>query len=78
MPFHAFIPKAENVYIEMAGLLTCLSRCVFPSLQTVTRLLRALMKLTAAGTVQEFHLIPFYAGKRKLPAYHFAAKIEKR
>jgi len=47
----------------MAGLLTCFPRNVFPSFQTVTVVLRAFMKLTAAGTVQDLHLIPFYTGK---------------
>ena len=44
----------------MAGFLTCFSLSAFPLINsTVTfRMLKDLSKLTAAGTVQDLHLIP--------------------
>jgi hypothetical protein len=68
----AFIPKALFNIMQKAGLLTY-SRCdslPIPSLRdSGKRYRKALKELTAAGTVPDFHGIPYYdaaSGKEAL------------
>ncbi len=60
----AFIPKAENADGIMAGLLTCSlpQRLPIPRGEQWPGMSWKLSELTAAGTVQDFHLIPCCAG----------------
>ncbi len=76
--FHSRLyPEDIEFMFEVAGLLTYLPRNVFPSFDSDLST-PGLVRLTAAGTVQDSHLIPFYDGKRKLPTYHFGDKGIKK
>ena len=57
--YSAFFPESVNSLI-VAGFLTYSSLNAFPSLLRASDIVfKVLIELTAAGTVQAFHLIPF-------------------
>jgi len=47
----------------MAGLLTFSICTAFPLLKTVAAVVQKTAEITAAGTVQDLHLIPYYPEK---------------
>jgi hypothetical protein len=64
-----FYPEAENIVAVTAGLLTYSSwkRLPIPfSSGTVAEIVPDLTEITAAGTVVDFHNVPFSSGHKKL------------
>ena len=59
-------PAGVNLIPVMAGLLTRPSRRAFPALHQ-WQVAATLRGLTAAGTVPDFHRVPFSFGRRKPP-----------
>jgi len=57
-PF-AFFPESYMVKLLLAGLLTYTGFVWSSRVNSDLRINKTLMVLTAAGTVQDFHLIPF-------------------
>lgn len=63
----AYLPKLSTFFDLMAGFLTCSPSEVFPSKTTVTFVgSSGLFELTAAGTVQDSHLLPSRDFRRNL------------
>ena len=73
--YSALFPRLSFRVLEMAGFLTFSWKLAFPTFRQWLLVEFPIMEITVAGTVQVFHLIPFYAKVEHLSITKSAANL---